>query len=771
MNIIVYNNEFSKSLFTASAALTKVVLGNRSKFNFTLADSMGWVGQSLKTAAKESSEIFLVPAGFVKFDKLMALKNYANNNNIGLVASAISMPTSFPQDYYSLPPGFIAYINLENYNSNLDFGPVCQFNNSIHMYHSVQDANGHIVVDEQFTVATDINFDYGWILIKTMLESGNKIAEYSANYDPAADVVAATDEFLNCCLTRNYNLELNISEESFEDICNAVNNIDLENVNVDFKPEPVATKYNQPGVAVENFYCRSTIGNLKLLTNYSINSDTRLIFYAAFAAEFDLIKLVLQQWDGVNENTLQITNDSAAELAQLRSRFNTAAEFDTFWSHCQTIYKEWYLTDGFKLVDDIESQCHTNSVVVIDNGFSSLSLSRIYNCRLYSTEIVYATPQNTYGVEKIGTEVYPAKRYAKFRLTFRNTQTGTFYPMLYTIQNFFTAQKWARCMHHDYMLEDNCIVEKNYMLQQWEYDLNNPNARSIPVLCREMNRYVKVINDYFDGSSQRRVPYQITQYFDPATLDQQILNEIHHHFELLIGQVWSVSEYFKLADAPTSFAIRQLNNLCHEMEFLRRPPLRENIGTQNRWSAGVYFPFIPTVRYKFVECDYDHFTQLLEYGDIILHYAQLGKTPMEAWSARDEEVFDDNITGLRYLSGEFDIIYKRDSSYGNAMSQIERSNAIAFPWIRERGQDPESKFTGIGFIPVAKLDRDRYPGMTSEAIQLELYKNDDIYSIELLDADGNVIQGKTLDYTWHDVLKYTDPTHPEFTNFIKWDSQ
>jgi hypothetical protein len=270
-----------------------------------------------------------------------------------------------------------------------------------------------------------------------------------------------------------------------------------------------------------------------------------------------------------------------------------------------------------------------------------------------------------------------------------------------------------------------------------------------------LDNIVTVINEYFDGSADDRVPYVITQYFDPATLDQQILNEIHHHFELLIGQVWSVSEYYKMADWGTKFAIRQLNNLCHEMESLRRPGLQQSAG---KWAAGIYFPWIPTHRYKFIESDYDHFTQIQEFGNLCLHYAQLGKTPLEAYAGRDEEVFDDNITGLRYLSGEFDIMFMPDRAPELQQANLDRYNKAAFDWIRARGQDPESKFTGIGFIPIARFNRSDFPGMTAEQVMLRLFEFDDIVKLELVDGHGDIVIDRTIDYTWRDVLAKTDPT-------------
>jgi hypothetical protein len=200
------------------------------------------------------------------------------------------------------------------------------------------------------------------------------------------------------------------------------------------------------------------------------------------------------------------------------------------------------------------------------------------------------------------------------------------------------------------------------------------------------------------------------------------------------------------------------------MESLLRPSFRN----ASWWSAGVYFPYLRVSRYKFIDSDYDHFSQVQDFGDLILHYCQLGKTPMEAFAANDAEVFDDNITGLRYLSGEFDISFRTDTDLAVQQNTINKYNARAFPWIRDRGQDPESKYTGIGFVKVANFDRTLFPGMTAEAIMAELVRCDDIYKLELIDAAGTVIKESVLDYTWRDVLVLTDPTMPNFTGEFNW---
>ena len=44
------------------------------------------------------------------------------------------------------------------------------------------------------------------------------------------------------------------------------------------------------------------------------------------------------------------------------------------------------------------------------------------------------------------------------------------------------------------------------------------------------------------------------------------MNRLHRYFEDLQGEAWGLSKYYKIADFRTKYAIRQLNDLCHELE-------------------------------------------------------------------------------------------------------------------------------------------------------------------------------------------------------------
>jgi hypothetical protein len=113
-------------------------------------------------------------------------------------------------------------------------------------------------------------------------------------------------------------------------------------------------------------------------------------------------------------------------------------------------------------------------------------------------------------------------------------------------------------------------------------------------------------------------------------------------------------------------------------------------------------------------------------------------------------------------------MFMPDRAAESQLINLAKYNNAAFEWIRARGQDPESKYTGIGFVKVANFNRTLFPNLSAEQIMSELVKCDDIYKLELIDSQGTVVKESVLDYTWRDVLVLTDPTLPNCTNEFNW---
>lgn len=697
----------------------------------------------------EVNEVIIAPLNLTSTTVIENVRAQSRRESQAIVADIIA-PTS-ELEFYTINPDLV-YVNFDLIprGDRLDWGTQIEVtaDRNLYLNYPVFDGKSYTKLETRKAVDSTVLAN-GWILFSMLLGLNSKIGQR----DPQIkiDVSEYWPELIKSIISNNLIVENNLHQEYF-DIVRQVINKKWEDELLNNSNVITSSHFTNDNVFVENCYMISDFkfSGLQQLFNLNRDNNTRLIFIHKTPADQALIKYILENWTGTN--TVSVSTDIQDQLNQFYQTFDPG-QFEEFWNYCQSVYCVHYELSN-ELLDDIESQCHTNNLIYAGKECTHIVLLKASRLRLSATEFHFIKADDTIGIVKLGPRYYSKNLYKKFKLTFRNTLSDKKQSIVWHLKDNLLAQKWARCNQYDY-LEEECIAEKNYMLQHWEYDNNNPNARNIPALCSEMNRYVNVINNYFDGSSDKRVNYHITQYFDPATLDQNILNEIHHHFEVLIGQVWNVSDYFKKADLATSFAIRQLNNLCHEMESLRRPGVSSN---RPHWNVYIYFPFIPGKRYKFVESDYDHFIRTREFGDLLLHYAQLGKTPLEAWQGADEVIFDENITGLRYLSGEFVITFGPDVPLETQIACHEKEDAKFFPWLESRGQDPKSKFTGVGTICIGNFDRSLFPGKTANEIMLELFEYDDIYKLELLDQHDNVVSAKLLDYDWKHVLSKTDPT-------------
>ena len=232
--------------------------------------------------------------------------------------------------------------------------------------------------------------------------------------------------------------------------------------------------------------------------------------------------------------------------------------------------------------------------------------------------------------------------YKQLQITFRNTEDGTTKNIVWDIRDFNLAQKWAKALQTDY-LETDAKIE-NVMLHGWVYPKTS-NERTIPFMCEELNFHIDKVNTY---CKKHDIDYNIDLHFDPATVDQDILNKIHHHFEILIGQTWNKSEIYEKFDLPHQFSVNNFNWLCHEIESQLRGLKAYEM---NRSSSSVVICMKPIVRHDLVleNGDYDNFEMKdLEFGQIRMHYSQTGKTHREAWHDEDEDIHNSNISGIPF---------------------------------------------------------------------------------------------------------------------------
>lgn len=292
-------------------------------------------------------------------------------------------------------------------------------------------------------------------------------------------------------------------------------------------------------------------------------------------------------------------------------------------------------------------------------------------------------------------------------------------------------------------LNNRLHLEKNFCWLGWP----DPN-RDVEFLKSKLQNCVNKINEFSKNNSIWE-GYTIEQPWDDIS-SHDALNQLHHHFEILMGQVWDVSKYMKTADDPTKYQIRQLNNLVHELQSRKNV---ESVPFSHIQPMSV-ISYLNVKRHLFQDHYYDHFDVNKDFGSIFLHYSQTGKTPIEAFTDQDDHVFDNNINALRYLSGEYNIWWGAPLSQ-NRITQIKtelREWLNLRNLIKEEGPnfsyyvDENGNKQGIGWITVAKIEN---PFSTKEQLLSQVLSKLNILKLTAY-INNNEIAQHIWPYSWAD---------------------
>lgn len=293
-----------------------------------------------------------------------------------------------------------------------------------------------------------------------------------------------------------------------------------------------------------------------------------------------------------------------------------------------------------------------------------------------------------------------------------NVNTGDEVDYVIEPNDSLLAQDWMAA------LEENLLrglhLEKNFCF------LGFPKTqRTLDVLCHELNHHIRVINTSDLG-------YRIEEYFtehsvwfdtalysfdrDPDHIKHDILNRLHNHFERLQGTVDNISEYYIRATPEVKYSIRQLNNLCHEVESLVLSKIKH--ARNPHWTRPSQITtFLHAARYHlkdkhregFLTNGYDRV-----FGGVYMHWCQIGKTYFEVW--RDEHAPDltdtvcEAITDLEYYSGEFDVEWGRSITQNGDNPWHNRSLEDFFRWMTANGKDITDPKLSLGYLPLGQVD-------------------------------------------------------------------
>jgi len=329
--------------------------------------------------------------------------------------------------------------------------------------------------------------------------------------------------------------------------------------------------------------------------------------------------------------------------------------------------------------------------------------------------------------------------------------------------------RWLKALKKN--LLNRLHLEKNYCWLGWV-----SGSRDINYLCKQINQAIFQIN-CFNSQNVWAVAglkqYEIQDYYTPdfvmyspkeykvgypsrdpmalgANLKHEPMNRLHRYFEDLQGEVWNLSSYYRLADYKTKWAIRQLNDLCHELESWVLSYRKSLI--EPEWQRPSQITtFLNAPRYDLQDSDYELFLKNRydrELGGVYLHWAQIGKTHFEVF--RDEHGSNIDaatcsaINSLKFYSGEFDVEWGRDINQQNhewhAREQREFNE-----WLIRNNMDPNDARLSLGYIKIGQVNLRKSFG-TENFLDIikKLSTHLDIYKIRACEVTGS------FDYVWSD---------------------
>jgi len=215
-----------------------------------------------------------------------------------------------------------------------------------------------------------------------------------------------------------------------------------------------------------------------------------------------------------------------------------------------------------------------------------------------------------------------------------------------------------------------------------------------PDSYRDREHLKKCLNFTID-TINKQTSYKIEKYFE--NYNQNDMNYFHHHFEIMTGQVWKLPDFYKSLNENQKRAVSALNYYIHQIELNERilelAEEHRHLGT-----SSVMVDFPNAHRMPLPDFCLEDFSLNIEFGDVVLHYAQTGKTWLEVFLDKDEEIDIKSIQPLQILTGEFDIFFGRPP-----FDQKFKENLLDM--IEEKGGDRANPKNALGYNVVAKFKK------------------------------------------------------------------
>jgi len=285
------------------------------------------------------------------------------------------------------------------------------------------------------------------------------------------------------------------------------------------------------------------------------------------------------------------------------------------------------------------------------------------------------------------------------------------------------GHRWLEALKDN--LRQKRILEKNFCFLGFA-----DSKRDLHHLVKELNASIRQINSFNFKPAYRHIHQFTTDDFQYSSklpigkavdgdematpgkrLKHEACNLLHRHFEELQGSAWRLSEFYKQADRDTKYAIRQLNNICHEIEGWVHADRKKAF--EPEWMRPSQITtFLNAPRYDLHDEDFELFKANRydrELGGVYLHWSQVGKTLFEVFRDEDApkmtEALCSEVNHQKYYSGEFDVEWGQTITEQQDFKKKEMDEYRS--WLQENGYDWEDPKLSLGYIKIGQVDIQR----------------------------------------------------------------
>ena len=306
------------------------------------------------------------------------------------------------------------------------------------------------------------------------------------------------------------------------------------------------------------------------------------------------------------------------------------------------------------------------------------------------------------------------------------------------------------------------ILEKNFCFLGFA-----DSKRDLRYLVTELNKNIQQINLFnFQPAYQHIQPFveDDLQYSSNLPIGKAVngdasvtpgkrlkheaCNLLHRYFEDLQGTAWKISDYYKQADNETKYAIRQLNNICHEIESWVNADRKKAI--EPEWiRPSQITTYLNAPRQTLHNEDFLLFQKNRydrELGGVYLHWSQVGKTLYEVFRDEDAPQMDDamcsTINHQKYYSGEFDIEWGQ-TIVENTFDWKKKEIGQYKKWLSDNGYDWGDPELSLGYI---KLGQVRLEDINPNGEFLQIYDKN-MYFLKIYDVMKNHLNISSITVT------------------------